>query len=205
MFVLSALIAIYALSFYLLRERAFAPQLRESFSARPWGIYSHVLFGAIALALGPFQFRRTILTRRRAVHRNLGKVYAVAAFLTGAAGLYMALYSFGGAVTHFGFGVLGALTMAATAIAYVRIRNLDVSYHREWMIRSFALIFAAVTLRLELPLLIVAFRGDFAPAYAIIAWLCWVPNILWAEWYVRHSRGRPASIVPRHSRAAAAA
>jgi hypothetical protein len=53
------------------------------------------------------------------------------------------------------------------------------------MTRSFALIFAAVTHRIELPLSIIAYDGAFAPAYAIIAWLSWVPNALLAEWWVR--------------------
>jgi uncharacterized membrane protein len=199
--VLSAAIATYAFSFLVRLDEAFPPVLRESFSARPWGIYSHVLVGGLALILGPFQFRRGLLTRNRPLHRNLGKVYVVCAFLTGVVGFYMAFYSFGGMTTHLGFGALGALTAFTTAVAYVRIRALDVSTHREWMIRSFALIFAAVTLRIELPLLTIAFRGDFEAAYRIIAWSAWVPNLLWAEWYVRRARGTVASLVPAHSRA----
>ena len=70
------------------------------------------------------------------------------------------------------------------------------------MIRSFALLFAAVTLRIELPLLIL-WTGEFASAYVIVSWLCWVPNLIWAEWYIRRSRTRAASELPRHSRALA--
>jgi hypothetical protein len=52
------------------------------------------------------------------------------------------------------------------------------------MIRNFALTFAAVTLRLYLPpVLIVGL--PFAMSYAIIAWLCWVPNLLVAEWLAK--------------------
>ena len=54
------------------------------------------------------------------------------------------------------------------------------------MLRSYALVFAAVTLRIELPLLTMGF-GDFTPAYQVVAWLSWVPNALWAEWYIRRS------------------
>ncbi len=36
-------------------------------------------------------------------------------------------------------------------------------------------------LRLYIPVSVVA--GDrFAVAYAVIAWLCWVPNVVFAEW-----------------------
>jgi uncharacterized membrane protein len=200
MLVLSFMIALYALSFYVRRSHAFPPQLVASFTARPWGIYTHVLFGALALLLGPFQFRRGILLRHRALHRNLGRVYVISALMTGIVGFYMSWYSYAGAVTHFGFGILGILTASTTTVAYVRIRAMDVTAHREWMIRSFALIFAAVTLRIELPLLIAFYHGAFTPAYQIVAWLCWVPNLLWAEWYVRRSRRTPAAQVPVHSR-----
>ena len=191
----------YALSFLARGEAAFPPGLRDSCNARPWGIYTHVLFGGLALIIGPFQFRRGLLTTRRALHRTLGTVYVVSASMTGVVGLYMAFYSFGGINTHLGFGILGALTAATALMAYVRIRALDVKHHREWMIRSFALVFAAVTLRIELPLLVIWYEGAFPQAYAIVSWLCWVPNLLWAEWYVRHSRRHPAYELPVHSRA----
>ena len=55
------------------------------------------------------------------------------------------------------------------------------------MIRSAALTFSAVTLRLELPLL-VASGLELPTAYATMAWLGWVPNLLAAEWILR---GRP--------------
>ena len=192
-------IALYALSYYVRRSAAFPPDFRASFLARPWGIYSHVIFGVLALALGPFQFRRGILARHPAVHRTMGKIYVVSALMTGVIGFYMALYSFGGLNTHLGFGILGVLTAGTSLAAYSRIRALDVKRHREWMIRSYALIFAAVMLRIWNPLMIVAFKLTLDSAYAIVAWLCWVPNVLWAEWYVRHSRTRVD--VPRHSRA----
>lgn len=38
--------------------------------------------------------------------------------------------------------------------------------------------------RVWLPLLIMAF-GDFIVAYSIVAWLCWVPNLLVANFIVR--------------------
>ena len=123
----SMLIALYALSFYIRGSSAFPADLADSFAARPWGIYSHVFFGAVALLIGPFQFRRGILAAHRALHRNLGRTYVVAAFMTGIVGVYMAIYSFGGLATHLGFGILGALTALTTSMAYVRIRALDVS------------------------------------------------------------------------------
>jgi uncharacterized membrane protein len=200
MTVLAFGIAGYALSFFVRGDNAFPPPLRVSFNARLFGIYSHVLFGGIALALGPFQFRRNLLLRNRPLHRRLGLVYVVASALTGISGMYMAVYSHNGIGTHLGFGVLGFLTLLTALKPYFHIRAREVAPHREWMIRNYALLFAAVTLRIELPILAISMQA-FEPAYAIISWLCWVPNLLVVEWYLRRSRPGAAAHLPVHSRA----
>jgi len=196
-------IAGYALSFWVRRDAAFPGNLRDAFLARPWGIYSHVLFGGLALVLGPFQFRRTLLLRNRPLHRRLGLAYVACSSMTGLSGVYMAGYSYGGFVTHLGFGLLGCATFVTALKAYFHIRSREVAPHREWMIRNFALIFAAVTLRIELPLLAIWLKEFDAP-YAIVSWLCWVPNLLFAEWYVRRSRRTAGAELPTHSLAAGA-
>jgi uncharacterized membrane protein len=186
----------YAMAYVVVGARMYPPNLAASFLARPWGIYPHALFGSLALGVGALQFNRWLLIRHRAVHRALGKVYVVAALIVGAAGLYMSLYSFGGPVTHLGFGALGLLLLWTTLRAFAAARARTIVTHRQWMIRSYALLFAAVTLRIELPLLIIAF-GEFTPAYQVVSWLSWVPNILWAEWYVRRTAAAPVPAVER--------
>ncbi len=51
------------------------------------------------------------------------------------------------------------------------------------MTRSYALTLAAVTLRIWLPMSQVA-GIPFADAYQVVAWLCWVPNLVVAEWLI---------------------
>jgi hypothetical protein len=160
-----------------------------SFLARPWGIYPHALFGALALACGPFQFRRTLLLHRPQWHRRLGTLYVFSAVLTGVVGVYMSFYSFGGIVTHIGFGALGLALFCSTVFAYRSARQKRWAHHREWMVRSFALLFAAVTLRVELPLFINVW-GEFETAYLFVSWFCWVPNLLVAESYLHITRSR---------------
>jgi uncharacterized membrane protein len=186
---LSLAISFYALGHVVLGERVYSPLLADSFRARPWGIYPHAFFGMIALALGPFQFRRGLLVRRPHVHRALGKLYLISAIGTGAAGLYMSVYSFGGIVTHVGFATLAAGLLLSTVVAWIQIRRGNIALHREWVIRSFALLFSAVTLRLWLPLL-TSTLGEFPMAYLWVAWVCWLPNLLAAELYLRFARNR---------------
>src|SRR5258708_35055586 len=102
--------------------------------------------------------------------------------------------------THVGFGLLAVLWLFATAMAYRYIRARDQVSHRRWMIRSYALTFAAVTLRIYLPLSQVA-GIPFDAAYQTISWLCWVPNLIVAEWIIlQHRQGesihQPHSVPP---------
>lgn len=72
------------------------------------------------------------------------------------------------------------------------------------MIRNYALTYAGVTLRIWLPLLLLTplgvaqftgggfdFEAAFANAYAAVPFLCWLPNLLFAEWLIRR-RGLPS-------------
>ena len=83
-----------------------------------------------------------------------------------------------------GFGTLAVLWIVTTSLAWRRAVHGRFVEHRAWMIRSFALTFAAVTLRLYLPLTFV-FHLRFDDAYRAISFLCWVPNLLLAELYLR--------------------
>jgi uncharacterized membrane protein len=187
---IAALVGIYALSYLVFRDRMFPPDLADSFNARPWGIFPHAFLGGLALLIGPFQFHPAVQTRA-SVHRKMGLTYIIVAFLTGVAGLYMAFYSYGGWPTHGGFGLLaiGTLMSTATALRYAKAGNFR--KHREWVIRSFAFIFAAPTQRLWLGILLGVTQGNFDVAYPWSSWLCWVINLMVAEWFIASTRREP--------------
>lgn len=157
------------------------PDMRAAFESQGAGIYAHVFASAFALLLGPFQFVRRLRAAHPALHRWSGRLYlGVGVLVGGAAGLYVALHAFGGTVARVGFACLALAWLYTGLRAYLAIRARDVVAHRRWMVRNFALAFAAVTLRLWLPAAVVA-GASFESAYAAIAWLCWVPNLLVAE------------------------
>jgi uncharacterized membrane protein len=176
-------VSLYALLAYgLLPLGAYLhPEMRANFVAHPWGIYIHVFAAVAALVAGPLQFSAALRARRPRVHRLLGRAYlGIGVAVGGASGLYMAQFAFGGAVPRAGFTLLALAWLHTGWRAYAAIRARDVAAHREWMVRNFALTLAAVTLRIELPLLL-ASGFSFEQAYAVVAWLCWVPNLLAAE------------------------
>ncbi|MCP3167799.1 DUF2306 domain-containing protein [Myxococcus qinghaiensis] len=138
--------------------------------------YTHIALGGLALAIGWTQFVARLRLRRPGAHRLLGKVYVGAVLLSGLTGVYVGFFATGGVIAASGFVSLGLVWLYTTASAYWLIKNRRVEEHRLMMTYSYAACFAAVTLRLWMPLLIHAL-GDFVSAYRVVAWLCWLPNL----------------------------
>ena len=144
------------------------------------GFYTHIISGGLALLVGWIQFSSKMRTRNILLHKQVGKFYLIAVFLSSIAGIYIGFYATGGIISPLGFISLGIIWFYTTLMAYLHIRNKRIEQHQKMMIYSYAACFAAVTLRIWLPILIMIF-GDFNKAYVIVAWLCWVPNLLLAK------------------------
>ncbi len=177
-------IAAFATSYLWLDPESFSfEQQRSTYEALFTPFAVHVTGGIIALLVGPWQFLPS-LRARPAVHRLLGKVYIFAIVASATGGLLVAPSAYGGVANTMAFLCLDVLWLFSTLSALVAARRRQFHAHRVWMIRSFALTFAAVTLRAELGLLI-GFAGlSFDQAYAIVPWLCWVGNLVIAEWFI---------------------
>lgn len=143
--------------------------------------YLHAGFGAIALFIGGWQFVKRFRIRYTDLHRNAGKIYVVAVLISSLAGFIIAFNATGGIVPITGFLCLAVLWLMTDIQAYRTIRKGDVKMHEQWMIRNYALTFAAVTLRIWIPVLQSGFNLPFSEAYQIVAWLCWIPNLMFAE------------------------
>lgn len=164
------------------------PDMRAAFEANRAVVYVHVFASSVALILGPFQFMEKFRARRLNLHRWMGRIYlGVGVLLGGLAGLHMAFFAYGGIVSQLGFGALAVAWLYTGLRAYLAIRAKDVVAHRRWMLRNFALAFGAVTLRLWLPGSVAA-GVPFELAYPAIAWLCWVPNLVVAEYLLKGAR-----------------
>jgi uncharacterized membrane protein len=169
------------------------PEMRAAFEREALGIRTHIFASALALVLGPFQFSTRLRARHPGLHRWLGRIYLGGAVVVGGlAGLYMSIHAFGGMLAKLGFAGLALGWLYTGTRAYLAARRRDLVAHRRWMVRNFALTLAAVTLRLYLPPVFI-FGLPFAQAYAVIAWACWVPNMIVAEWWLDRSASRPAS------------
>lgn len=170
-------------------------KLRQpDFHLEPWVyvLYTHIVSGSLALMIGPWQlFLKPTSAKKIRRHRLLGYVYVLSVSISGLVSLYLSLYATAGWRAGLGFFILDVLWVATTFIGVNKIAaHNDIRAHRQWMLRSYALTFAAVTLRLWLPLLLLAYNGNFVPAYQVVAWLCWIPNLLFMEAVLLFGRKR---------------
>ena len=141
------------------------------------------------MLLGAFQFSKTLRRKAPTVHRWMGYGYVIACVVGGFAGGAIALSSTAGPIAGFGFFTLAFLWVPFTLLALAAAMRKDFVAHERWMIRSFALTFGAVTLRIYLPIAIIMRPGRVpdSTAYRAIAWLAWVPNLIVAELFIAHA------------------
>ena len=177
---------------YFFKDRTFgllSSKSAELLANALWNtaFYTHIILGGIALLIGWLQFSTKLRLTKLSLHRTIGKIYVVAVLMSSVAGIGIGFFATGGLVTSAGFICLGIIWFTTTLLAYTAIRKVQIEQHRRLMIYSYAACFAAVTLRLWLPLLIMLF-GDFIIAYSVVAWLSWVPNIIVANLIVRKIR-----------------
>ena len=154
---------------------------------RPIAFFAHVILAPVALALVPFQLWQGLRDRQPLVHRLMGRAYGMAVVISGASGLWLAVTTEAGPVAAFGFGLLAVLWLGTTLTGIRLAMSGDRIAHRRWMIRSIALTLAAVTLRIQIPVGMML-EIPFDTAYPVIAWLCWVPNLIVAELILRWPR-----------------
>lgn len=144
--------------------------------------FIHVFSSILVLLAGYTQFSNYLKCRYPKMHRRLGWIYVIVTlFLAGPSGFLIGLYANGGLSSRIAFCLLALLWILFTAIALVKIIKKQVSSHRAWMIRSFALALSAITLRAWKYILVLLFHPKPMDVYQIVAWLGWTLNLLIAE------------------------
>lgn len=156
--------------------------------ANPW-LLVHVASAATALLVGSFQFASSIRARWPRYHRWSGRLYVAACLAGGVSGLLLAWGTTTGPAAGIGFGALAVLWLWTTCRGWQLAMQRDFIEHRRWMIRSWALTLAGVTLRIYLTVAM-ALEIPFETSYPIISYLCWVPNLILAELYLMRDRRR---------------
>ena len=149
--------------------------------------YTHILLGGVALLIGWIQFSKKLRNWNIQLHKIIGKIYVIAVLLSALGGIYIGFFANGGLIPSAGFISLGIIWFYTTFKGYTYAKAKKIEDHKNMMIYSYAACFAAVSLRLWMPLLIIIFE-DAGLAYKFVSWWCWIPNLLVAYLIIRRQK-----------------
>jgi uncharacterized membrane protein len=178
---------------YLVPHIPIPASISGNLMARPW-LFVHAGLASTALITGPWQFLPRLRARVPRLHRWLGRIYIFSCVVGGTGGLLLAGGTTAGPIARAGFGLLAVVWLVVNVQGLRLAMTGRYAEHRQWMIRSFALTFGAVLLRVYLPISQVM-GIEFMTAYRAISWLAWVPNLVLAELYIRGLPRFPRSAV----------
>jgi uncharacterized membrane protein len=152
----------------------------------------HIIPGLLFMVLGPFQFVRSLRSRRPGLHRWTGRVVLASGMIIGSTALVMSpQMAIGGANEAVATMFFAAFFLFALCRAFLFIRRGKVALHREWMIRAFAVGLAVATIR---PIVGVFFATrrmtHLAPHdfFGTAFWLGFTIHLIAAEIWINYTR-----------------
>ncbi|GAA4385097.1 DUF2306 domain-containing protein [Hymenobacter koreensis] len=155
------------------------------------GFYVHITSSCWVLVIGLLQFFPALWRNRRKVHQQLGKAYIVSILaLAAPSGLVLAFFANGGLSAKVGFTMQCVVWWLCTYQAYRLARQRQWEAHIQWMLRSFLVTLAAMSLRLESYTLYYAFGTKPIETYLTVVWLSWTGNLLLAEALIQAGAAR---------------
>ena len=169
------------------------------FFASPVPVVVHIVCAAVYALLGAFQFAAGFRRRRPGWHRMAGRLLIPCGLVVGLSALWMTLFyphpeGVGPLLTTlrllFGSAMIGSLVLGVIAI-----RRRDVTGHRAWMLRGYAIGLGAATQMLTLMVgeMLVGPPGELSRALLMGAG--WVINLAVAERLIRKRATPPTRTV----------
>lgn len=190
---LASLVGLYPLIYFVIDRRfgLLGTKSNALLADLYWNtaFYTHIIFGGIALLIGWIQFSAVFRSKYPALHKRIGKMYIICVLLSSVSGLYIALFATGGWVTMIGFILLDVIWFYSSITAFLAIKKLDIEKHQNLMTYSYSATFAAVTLRIWLPVATLL-SGSFFTGYPIAAWLAFIPNMIVAFFMVQRRKAK---------------
>lgn len=157
--------------------------------------YIHIGSSVVVLAAGLTQFSKTLMFKYPKWHQNIGKIYVFTILLVSApSGLVMAFYGNGGPPAQVAFVLQALGWWFLTYMAYRTIRQKKMRQHGEYMLRSYALTFSAISLRMG-TYFVSVYKMEYGifcepdvfsmlcypHFYILVAWVSWIGNLVIAE------------------------
>ena len=173
------------------------------YALHPVPAYVHIVPGVAYLVLAPLQLWRRFRVRHLRLHRLIGRIILPAGLLSGVFAVAVGIgFPYGGPLEAAASVVFGAYFVAALALAYRAVRHRDITGHRRWMIRAFAVGLGVGTIRIWIGLFqlvgLLSIQDNAGTVWFGVAfWLALLMHAVAAELYLR---ARPAANPDRVSR-----
>ncbi len=177
----------YALLYFGLDALGDAEQ-KESYDQIFISSRMHIIMGGLAMLIAPIQLHAGLRNKFLPLHKKLGYIYFVAVALSSVSGFIVAWYSVATLIGDVGFAFLAVAWFVTALMGFITIKQGNVRAHELWMLRNITLTFAAISIRIMLPILPLLFDLSFERVFDIVAWACWVPQLLLLELYLRKRR-----------------
>jgi len=119
------------------------------FARHPVLTMVHIIPGVLFMILGPLQFSSSIRARHLTWHRLSGRIFVTCGLIIGFSALLMSftMESIGGINQAAATILFGSFFLFALCKAFWHIRRRQITLHRQWMIRAFAIGLAVATVR----------------------------------------------------------
>jgi uncharacterized membrane protein len=169
----------------------FAQIQLDKIAERPILEALHRLGGTVLLVAGLMQFSTRLRRERPKLHRLTGYTYILLAISAGISGLYFGLLDpFGGVNEAIPAAVFGLALIVETAVALSYARRRSFEIHREWMVRSYALVLGPMMIRIIYIPTWALFGVPERESIVISFWAGWLLNVAVAEWWIAARRRR---------------
>jgi uncharacterized membrane protein len=160
------------------------------FFASPPPVVVHIVSASVFAILGAFQFASGFRRRWPRWHRGAGRLLVLCGLLVGLSGLWMTLFYYPRPVGDGDF--LSALRLAFGSamivfivLSFAAIRRRDVTRHRAWMMRAYAIGLGAGTQALILMAGEMIAGKPSELSRALLMGAGWMINLAVAEWVIR--------------------
>jgi uncharacterized membrane protein len=166
------------------------------FFASPLPVVLHIVSVSVYAILGAFQFSTGFRRRWPGWHRVAGRILVLCGLVVGVSALWMVLFY----VHPVGDGnflsalrlLFGAAMIASIVLAYTTIRRGDVTQHRVWMMRAYAIGLGAGTQALTLMAGEMIGGPPNELSRALLMGAGWVINLAVVEWAIRKRSPSPS-------------
>jgi uncharacterized membrane protein len=172
--------------------------VNPGYVASPVPVVVHIVSAGLYAILGAFQFSAGLRRRHPGWHRTAGRLLVLLGLAVALSASWLNQFHArpeSNELLYLFRLVFASAMLASIVVGFTAIRRRDVTRHRAWMTRAYAIALAAGTQAFTLGIGATVF-GTGELSTALLSGAAWVLNLTVAEWSIRRNRA-PRSHAPR--------